>query len=161
VCGHLIAACDLFNQPLEGYTKTKVFVYRARRGRKKKEIEMSAAACSAMPVIEIPVSNAIIESNREELFQRGALSLPLPSLNPSYVPVPDVVPDIPVPDIPIPIFPIPDVPVAVADERITRSYKNKPVVNRSKRLEKGPVSVAVSPKKRGRPRKIPSALVCL
>ena len=130
VCGHLVAACDLFNQPLEGYTKTKVFVYRARRGRKKKEIEMSAAACSAMPVIEIPVSNAIIESNREELFQRGALSLPLPSLNPSYVPVPDVVPDIH----------IPDVPVAVAC---------KPVVRSSKRLEKGPVSLPETPKKKG------------
>jgi len=93
VCAHLVAACDKFNQLLEGYTK--VFVYRARRGRKRKEIEMSVAACSAMPVIPIPAANhIIIESRRDELFQLDATSLPLPALNPSSVP--DSAPDSPV-----------------------------------------------------------------
>ena len=36
VYAHLVCACDLFNQPLDGYSKPRHFVYRARRGAKKK-----------------------------------------------------------------------------------------------------------------------------
>jgi len=161
VCAHLVAACDKFNQPLEGYTKTKVFVYRARRGRKRKEIEMSVAACSAMPVIPIPAANhIIIESRRDELFQLDATSLQLPGLNPDFVPecAPGSVPDS-----------APDGPVL----RITRAYTKKvvqpvvvkvPKTARTKRLVKPSVPVPVvinnSPRKRGRPRKNPPALMC-
>ncbi len=161
VCAHLVAACDKFNQPLEGYIKTKVFVYRARRGRKRKEIEMSVAACSAMPLIPIPAANhIIIESRRDELFQLDATSLQLPGLNPDFVPecAPGSVPDS-----------APDGPVL----RITRAYTKKvvqpvvvkvPKTARTKRLVKPSVPVPVvinnSPRKRGRPRKNPPALMC-
>ncbi len=90
VCGHLVAACDIFDQTLEGYTKTKSFVYRPRRGRKKRDVTISAAACSLIPIINIPASAPVIESRRQDLYQVNQV-LPLPAFNLDYVPAPEPV----------------------------------------------------------------------
>jgi len=74
ICAHLIAACDIFKQPLEGYSKPRVFVYRTRSGRKKETLKFSEKAFqdSPMPVIPIPV----VECNRLNLFTKEVNNLP-------------------------------------------------------------------------------------
>ena len=74
VCAHLVFACDLFNQPLDGYSKPRHFVYRARRGAKKKLLTFSELAFkeNLMPLINIPV----VPDNRQELFSLHVNNLP-------------------------------------------------------------------------------------
>ena len=77
ICGHLIAACDIlviFKQPLEGYSKPKVFVYRTRPGRKKNALTFTEKAFhdNPMPVIPIP----IVSGNRIDMFSTETNNLP-------------------------------------------------------------------------------------
>ena len=66
VCSHLVAACDLFSIELRGWKKVKVFVYRARRGRKPQALTFSEKAISANPM---PLrATQTIEDQRQNLF---------------------------------------------------------------------------------------------
>ena len=78
VFSHLVAACDHYNYQLSGYTKPKAFVYRSRRGPKKKTMSITEAAfrSNPMPLIDIP-------ARREDLFINEDMRLP--ELNPRYV----------------------------------------------------------------------------
>lgn len=165
VCSHLVAACDIFNVSLEGYTKARAFVYRARRGRKAKTLTFSTAAFAETIVVRIPMLD--IESRRPDLFLINSAPMPLPSLNPSYAPVETVCePGETVSDPVETVEPLP-VPKAALIRIVTRSYKKNDVVavvkrvKQVKRINKSiPVQVLELPEKRkpGRPRKITSAL---
>lgn len=130
VCAHLVAACDQFDQHLDGHTKKKTFVYRPRRGPKKRAITFSAQAFNdnPMPVIAIPAI-ASIEDQHQSLFLIDTNNMPsFPEINPSVEAV------------------TLDIPAAAA--KIKRAYKKKVVVEtvvivvlpkRSKRLQKDPI----------------------
>ena len=153
VCAHLVAACDLYNRDLKGYTKPKRFVYRPKRGRKAKALTFTELAFQniPMPVIPLPI---ITEDRRPDLFLKSGNNMPgLPSLSLNVEPVVIV-----------------DEPETVV-VRVTRSYNRtkpnpvKPVKEKIKRLQKKQVvtpATVTSPvqKKngRGRPRKNLSAL---
>jgi len=158
VCSHLVAACDIFNVSLEGYTKARAFVYRARRGRKAKTLTFSAAAFAE--TIVVPILMLDIESRRPDLFLINSDPLPLPSLNPSYASVETVC------EPGETVEPLP-VPKAALIRIVTRSYKKNDAVavvervKQVKRINKSipvPVLELTEKRKPGRPRKITSAL---
>ena len=133
VCAHLVAACDLFKQPLDGYSKPKVFVYRTRPGRKKAALTFSEKAfqINPMPTLSMPDP---VESNRIDLFSKNDINVPgNPLLNEV-----DVVPCL----------------EENLEFRILRSKKVIIPKNSVKRLDANTKTV----KKRGRPCKNPPAL---
>ena len=66
ICAHLIAACDLFGQELEGYKRKKVFVVRPRRGAAKRPMTITAQAFTdnPMPVISVPA----VSDQRQSMY---------------------------------------------------------------------------------------------
>lgn len=156
---HLIAACDLFDQQLEGYTRKKLFVVRPRRGATKRAITFTAQAFSdnPMPIIPIPAI-ARVEDQRQSLFLIDTNNMPsFPEINPN-----SSVPTVAAIDIPA---------EASTEPRVKRKYtkKSKVVVDtvvvpvkRSKRLQSDPIPIRSEPTptkpKRGRPKKIGPAL---
>ena len=153
MCSHLLAACDKFNIKINGYSKPKTFVYRARRGRKQKLVSFTAAAfTSNMPVILPPALE--VQDRHQDLFLIGSNFQEFPSINQESQPFLE------------PISEQISEPISEPKIRITRSYKNKNYKEKVvKRLVKKRHVKVSSPaadnikKKRGRPRKIGPALV--
>jgi len=156
VCAHLVAACDLYNYELKGYTKPREFRYRKQRGRKPKALTFteSAFASNPMPVIPLPV---VLEDLRPSLYLIDENNMPgLPSINEDILPT---------------VLEAPSVEAVVSTKR---TYKKKaedqviveprllrsraPAGEKVKRLKKSVIVPPEMKKKVGRPRKNGPAL---
>ncbi len=159
VCSHLLAACDLFDQRLEGYTKVKTFVYRKRRGRAPKPLTFTQLAFSAnpMPIIPTPTPILHIADQRRSLFLIDTNNMP------SH-------PELTCPELAVEVEAL-AVGVEAVAKVTKRAYTRKAktatveaiveVGRKSKRLQREVVpakSTDPIPKKRGRPKKIGPAL---
>ena len=156
-CAHLVAACDLFEQFLDGHTKKKTFVYRSRKGRKKAELTFSQKAFSSnpMPIIATP-DMLPVEDDRQSLFLIDTNNMPThPTINRPEEAVHFVAPT-----------------EEEAPQRVKRTYVKRTTTTtttvpttarKSKRLQSAAIpvpstSVELPKKKRGRPCKITPAL---
>ena len=85
VCAHLVAACDHYNYELKGYTKSRVFVFKKKRGRKPKNLTFTqrAFAENPMPIIPLPIST----DNRSGMYLIDTNNMPgLPTINDDIIP---------------------------------------------------------------------------
>ena len=150
VCAHLIAACDLYDQHLDGYTKKKRFVARPRRGVPKQALTFTRVAFTSNPMPLIATPDMLpVEDDRQSLFLVGTNNMPgYPTINDQESAAVHFVPPPPEEEVP----------------RVKRKYTKKPTstVRQSKRLQKeaipAPSTSDAPAKRRGRPPKNKPAL---
>jgi len=155
VCAHLIAACDFYNHELKGYRQAKAFVYKRQRGRKAKALTFTDTAFRENPLPIIPLPTVLLDQ-RPSLFL-----LPLPIINSDATTTTNVVSSSD--DV--------EETASTSSQRITRAKalvltaKTVKPAKTVKRLQSAPIidpimtsNDEIPKRKRGRPKKVGSAL---